>query len=116
MFDTDKDKKISFKEFLMVYNILAFGDTKQVLTQVFNAFDADRNGKISRKEMESALKDLTKLLDVTETTTEEMFKDMDENNDNTIDAKEFIDAIMEKGNAFGQNMAVKLVQMFNTVN
>ena len=66
--------------------------------------------------MESALKDLTKLLDVTETTTEEMFKDMDENNDNTIDAKEFIDAIMEKGNAFGQNMAVKLVQMFNTVN
>jgi len=115
VFDSNKDKKISFKEFFMVYHILAFGDTRQVLGQVFNAFDADLDGKISKKEMKAALKDFAKLLDLKEITSEEMFEEMDENHDNKIDAEEFITAVMDNKNVFGQNMAVRLVQMFNTI-
>ena len=99
----------------MVYHILAFGDTRQVLGQVFNAFDADLDGKISKKEMKAALKDFAKLLDLKEITSEEMFEEMDENHDNKIDTEEFINAVMDNKNVFGQNMAVRLVQMFNTI-
>ena len=115
VFDSNKDKKISFKEFFMVYHILAFGDFRQVLGQVFNAFDADLDGKISKKEMKAALKDFAKLLDLKEITSEEIFEEMDENHDNKIDAEEFITAVMDNKNVFGQNMAVRLVQMFNTI-
>ena len=46
VFDNDNNGKITFKEFMLVYNILAFGDIDETLGKMFLIFDIDYNGTI----------------------------------------------------------------------
>ncbi|CAF3166815.1 unnamed protein product [Rotaria socialis] len=50
-FDINRDKKISFCDFLSGLSITAKGDDKQKLAWTFNLYDTDGDGYISRQEM-----------------------------------------------------------------
>jgi len=114
VFDNDNNGKITFKEFMLVYNILAFGDIDETLGKVFLIFDIDYNGTISKKEMNRVMKDLSILFDERgkKAESEDVFKEMDGNKDQRITKEEFIKSIKE-GNKYGQNLANRLVQLYN---
>merc|ERR1712150_51804 len=117
VYDNDSNNKISFKEFIFVYNILAFGDIDETLGRMFQIFDIDHNGTICREEMKKVITDLAVLF---ETKTqgelvEAVFAEMDENRDERITREEFIKSIKE-GNKYGQDLAARLVRLHNTRN
>lgn len=50
-FDTDRDGRISFKEFLTALNITAKGNVQEKLHWAFGLYDTNGDGYISRQEM-----------------------------------------------------------------
>ena len=153
MFDCvePKDSKISFHEFMMVYNIMAFdghqtktetqimGEEEKYQTQImeeegksqsqkmdsmkklgksslifermFDLFDVDGDGVITKDEMKKVVKDLMIILEEDNDNAIEIFKQMDTNKDEKITKEEFVNSIMAD-NTFGQNLAAKLSELF----
>ena len=114
VFDNDNNGKITFQEFMLVYNILAFGETEEVLGRMFLIFDMEFNGTISKREMRKVIKDLSVLFNgrMEGHESENVFDEMDENKDDRITKEEFVKSIQE-GNKYGQNLASRLVLLYN---
>jgi len=51
MFDENNDEAVSFSEFLMVYWILMYGESRENLGLFFKLFDMDRDEKVNVKDM-----------------------------------------------------------------
>ena len=102
---------------MLVYNILAFGDIDETLGQMFQMFDIDNDGTICEGEMKKVIADLAVLFDddTEGDKCEEMFSEMDENQDQRITREEFVKSIKE-GNKYGQDLAARLVRLYNTRN
>ena len=102
---------------MIVYNIMAFSNAEVVIEKMFDIFDIDGNGKISKEEMKIVVKDLEILFqkDNDKKNYNDVFKQMDDNHDDFVDKTEFVEAIM-KHNVYGQNLALKLSQLFNSFN
>ena len=102
---------------MIVYNIMAFSNAEVVIEKMFDIFDIDGNGKISKEEMKIVVKDLEILFqkDNDKKNHNDVFKQMDDNHDDFVDKTEFVEAIM-KHNVYGQNLALKLSQLFNSFN
>ena len=157
MFDCvpPKDSKITFHEFMMVYNIMAFdghqtktetqimeeeekyqtqimeeegksqsqkmdsmkklGKSSLIFERMFDLFDVDGDGVITKDEMKKVVKDLMIILEEdninNNTNALEIFKQMDTNKDEKITKDEFVNSIMSD-NTFGQNLAAKLSELF----
>ena len=114
VFDNDNNGKITFEEFMLVYNILAFGEIEEVLGRMFLIFDVELNGTISKREMRRVIKDLSVLYGgiIENHESENVFDEMDENKDDRITKEEFVKSIQE-GNRYGQNLAARLVLLYN---
>ena len=120
MFDCNepKDSKISFVEFMMVYNIMVFqghhNDKKVLFEKMFDIFDVDGNGVITKHEMKTVVKDLMIILDDYNNNANalEIFHQMDQNSDDKIDRCEFVSSLMSN-NTFGQDLAAKCSQLFS---
>lgn len=120
MFDCDepKDSKISFVEFMMVYNIMVFhghhNDKKVLFERMFDIFDVDGNGVITKQEMKTVVKDLMIILEDYNNNANalEIFQQMDQNSDDQIDRSEFVSSLMSN-NTFGQDLAAKCSQLFS---
>ncbi|XP_071836101.1 dual oxidase 2-like isoform X2 [Apostichopus japonicus] len=59
--DKDKNGTISFREFLDVTVIFAEGKPEDKLEMMFNMYDVDNSGELSRKELEGMLKSLLEM-------------------------------------------------------
>ena len=119
MFDCDppKDSKITFPEFMMVYNIIVFdghhNDRKEFFERMFDLFDINGDGVITKNEMKKVVKDLMIILeDNNNAKALEIFKQMDTNKDERITKDEFVNSIMSN-NTFGQDLAAKCSQIFS---
>ena len=119
VFDCDepKDSKITFPEFMMVYNIMAFdghhNDRKVFFERMFDLFDVNGDGVITKNEMKKVVKDLMIILEEDNNNADalEIFKQMDANSDDKITKDEFVNSIMTN-NTFGQDLAAKCSQIF----
>ena len=119
VFDEDKDSKITFVEFMTVYNVIVFhgqnNDRRTFFERMFDIFDVDGDGIITKDEMKKVVKDLMIIMEEYNNNANalEIFQQMDSNSDDKIDKTEFVNAIMST-NTFGQDLAVKFSQLFNT--
>ena len=100
VFDLDKNGKIEFAEFALVYHTLKTKAGKEKLKEFFRVFDVNDNGFITREEMKRLVKNMYALLKfanpdvVAEKTIEDLaFSEMDKNGDGVITEKEFENAI-----------------------
>ena len=93
VFDTDKDGKIEFVEFMEVYNILTWTDIETVLGKLFDIFDVDRNNSISKREMKNVCADFSSLLKHNKAYSE-IFDKLDTDKDEKISKEEFISTIL----------------------
>ena len=62
MYDTNNDGSVAFVEFMVIFLILSEGEPDEVLGKLFNLFDVDRNGTITRKEMDRLVRDMYGLI------------------------------------------------------
>ena len=102
---------------MMVYNIIVFdghhNDRKILFERLFDIFDVDGDGVITKQEMEKVVKDLMIILEEYNNNANamEIFEQMDENKDDKIDRNEFV-AALKSNNTFGQDLAAKCSQLF----
>merc|ERR1712133_13002 len=108
--DIDDDSKVSYKEIMIVWCIVAFTDVETVLGKLFDVFDINGDGKVSKSEMKTVVKDLS-ILSGSNTNHEKIFEDMDKDKDNMVDKDEFVKAIQNR-NIYGQEIASKLAEIF----
>lgn len=103
LFDKNGDQKVDFDEFILGYSLLSNGSFESKCKATFDIIDEDRNGQLSREELERYLSSLLKALDATNLTPpkvsvqvrvgeflDELFKLADVNGDNQISAEEFL--------------------------
>ena len=102
----------------MVYNIIVFdghqNDRKEFFERMFDLFDIDGDGVITKNEMKKVVKDLMIILEEYNNNANalEIFQQMDTNSDEKITKDEFVNSIMSN-NTFGQDLAAKCSQIFS---
>ena len=86
--DEDGNQEIDFQEFLflMARNMQDI-DEEKVITQGFSVFDTDGDGKISLDDLRTVMNSLGEQL--TDEQIAEIIKDIDKNDDDTINFEEF---------------------------
>lgn len=81
MIDADSSGTINFDEFLnLMYG--KYPDQDDELRSVFQVFDKDNNGYITKDELKKAMEKMNQ--DVTDEDIEEMMKEADVNNDGQV--------------------------------
>jgi Ca2+-binding EF-hand superfamily protein len=99
MYDTDRNGRIEFPEFLSALSVIARGKFDEKLAWTFRLYDLDQDGCISKNEMTIVVDALYRMLDNTVTFPEGqetpqkrvdyLFELMDKNLDGRIDFEEF---------------------------
>ena len=90
--DNDGNNEIDFEEFLilMARNMQDI-DEEKVISQGFNVFDQDGDGKISLDDLRTVMESLGEQLN--ENQLAEIIKEVDTNDNDTIDFAEFQELI-----------------------
>ena len=115
---------------MLVYSILTWGEAEKIVEKLFDVFDVDGTGRVSKDEMKSVVRDLHVLLKhlynsyskynlnllfssgkPTESDTV-LFEQMDKNHDEFVDKSEFVSAILEYNSVYGQNLACLFAKLF----
>merc|ERR1712141_130531 len=98
----NNDIFISFDELLTVIYISSSGSPEENLKLIFNIFDTNKDGHITKRELKKIFRDFFQLLKVDQksgksekTMREEMMKELDENEDGNISEEEFIKRIKQ---------------------
>ena len=80
---------------------------------MFEIFDIDGDGCITKDEMKTVVRDLMIILEEYNNNANylEIFNQMDINSDDKIDKNEFVSAILTN-NTFGQDLAAKFAHLF----
>jgi len=100
-FDTSGDGRIDFREFMTGLSITSRGTTKERLNWAFSLYDSDSNGMITRDEMLKVISCIYKMvgdahswpadISTPEKRVDNIFKEMDTNNDGVLALEEFIE-------------------------
>ena len=99
-FDTNADGSIDFREFLCVISISYKGKIEERLERVFNMYDLDRDGFVTKEEMVGILKSIYKMVGMVlkmpkdeatpEKRMEKIFRQMDGDRDGRLSLEEFV--------------------------
>lgn len=100
-FDRDNSGIIDFPEFIVAFNIISNGDMKKRLEWMFEVFDLNKDGVIDKQEIAIIIKAILKMNrkklvgdQTQETKIEEIFENLDTNENNKICEKEFVENCM----------------------
>ena len=116
-FDTDKNGKIDFVEFILAINITFSGTKMEKLKYAFELFDVDGNGIIDQEEMSRIVLAMYELIgkknsnpkDTPEERTKIIFSQMDTNGDGYLTEEEFLLGV-EKDNELSNLLAPHLLE------
>ncbi|TRY78225.1 hypothetical protein TCAL_04247 [Tigriopus californicus] len=101
MFDSNKDRKLDFEEFILATSIRLEGDqaegSREKLKWLFeNVYDKDHSGVVNRSELEQILTSLMRQENIPASSYKEVmidiFQEMDANRDGKISQREFVEA------------------------
>ncbi|XP_075325861.1 guanylyl cyclase-activating protein 2-like [Odontesthes bonariensis] len=98
-FDTNKDNKIDFMEFVAAVNLILRGKLEDKLRWSFKVYDRDGNGSLTRQEVRHIIKIINKIKrhkdpNVSEnidSICQRLFELVDKNHDDQISLEEFIE-------------------------
>ncbi|KAF3686187.1 Guanylyl cyclase-activating protein 2 [Channa argus] len=98
-FDTNKDGKIDFMEYVAAVNLVFRGKLEDKLKWSFKVYDRDRNGCLDRHEIRHVVKIIYKIKkqnnpDISESTDyicDRIFEVLDKNRDSQISLEEFME-------------------------
>jgi len=97
-FDTNKDGKIDFREFICGMSITCRGSIDMRLSWAFSLYDLDGNGYISSNELHEIVSAIRKSLgssdqslNEAEVTTQGLFKEIDKDSDGRLSLEEFLE-------------------------
>ncbi|CAG5849962.1 unnamed protein product [Menidia menidia] len=98
-FDTNKDGKIDFMEFVAAVNLILRGKLEDKLKWSFKVYDRDGNGSLTRQEVRHIIKIINKIKkhedpDLTgdvDNICERIFELVDKNHDDQISLEEFLE-------------------------
>jgi len=88
LYDYNHDGTISWREYVCVIALIMAGNTKEKIKLIFNCFDEDGSGSLSREEFTLAAKRFCDMQSP-EKFTDQVFKACDENGDGSVSLKEF---------------------------
>ena len=118
VFDVNSDGVVDFVEFMVAFIILSEGEPDEVLGKLFNLFDVDQNGTITKKEMARLVKDMYGLLkkddpnvNAIDFIAKSTFAEMDKDEDGKITTEEFIAACLGEQD-FSKMLANKAIDIF----
>jgi len=86
-------------------------ETKDSYKVVFDMFDQDKSGSISRSELENACSKLGVTLDTEE--LERVMKTVDEDGNDQIEFDEFLELMKDLGNQSAEDKEQELIDAFN---
>jgi len=100
-FDRDKNGYISFEEFVVGLSILSRGTTEEKLRWVFDLYDVDQDGLLTKEDIEQVVGSVYEMMGsptdppIEENTVQEhidfVFNKMDDNGDGFITLQEFLE-------------------------
>ncbi|EFA83231.1 calcium-binding protein [Heterostelium album PN500] len=99
VFDKNKDNTINFQEFVCGLSVITRGTPEEKIEFAFSLYDLDGNGYITKKEMESILESMYRLVGPFVTCSgkrldqqdmiDDFFEKMDDNGDGMISLEEY---------------------------
>ena len=92
--DTNNNNRIDYNEFLSLCIGEATIANEEYVRYVFNSFDLNRNGSISREEFNQILQAYCSDFRCNEELVEEIMRQNDKNKDGVIDFSEFREAML----------------------
>jgi Ca2+-binding EF-hand superfamily protein len=111
IYDTDLDGKISFREFLIALNTMKTGSAEENLRLIYRLFDVNSDGCVEKEELERVAKELSKLGEVSEGTTQRAFIEIDTDMDGCLSLQEFVEAGLQQKVA-ATSLIVKVIDIF----
>merc|ERR1711884_932111 len=103
IYDENGDGHVNFVEFMVVYTIMAGGDSEDILKKIFRLFDVNSDGSISKKEMKRLVKDMYGLLkredpklSAADLVAKSAFAEMDKDEDGKVTVEEFVIACLSE--------------------
>ncbi|KAK3095372.1 hypothetical protein FSP39_013891 [Pinctada imbricata] len=97
--DKDGSEILDFNDFLHIMTMKMTGkDSKEDIQKAFKLFDDDDSGKINRKKLKNAAKDLG--LELTKQQLQELIDVADLDKDGEVNEREFINIIMKRKNLY----------------
>jgi len=111
IYDTDLDGKISFREFFIALNTMKTGSAEENLRLIYRLFDVNSDGCVEKEELERVAKELSKLGEVTEGTTQRAFIEIDTDMDGCLSLQEFVEAGLQQKVA-ATSLIVKVIDIF----
>ncbi|KAF8665776.1 hypothetical protein AX16_000223 [Volvariella volvacea WC 439] len=101
VFDTDGNKEIDFREFIVALSITSRGDVDEKLKWAFQLYDINKDGKITHEEMLEIVRAIYKMTgemvklppdeDTPEKRVDKIFRNMDRNKDESLTYDEFVE-------------------------
>merc|ERR1712018_633506 len=103
MCDANDDGVIDFKEFMVTLYVISRGPKEKSLEKIFEMFDIDDNGTVSKKELSHIVRYVFRMFfnnqdnsdrELEEELAVQAFHEMDANADGKVTKEEFINACM----------------------
>jgi len=90
LYDFNHDNTITWKEYICVCALIMAGSVKDKMRLIFNCFDEDGNGTLSRDEFLSAAKRFSSRQDSLDPFVDKVFRACDADGDNKVTLEEFM--------------------------
>eukprot|EP01125_Pyxidicula_operculata_P016831 TRINITY_DN5831_c0_g2_i2.p1 TRINITY_DN5831_c0_g2~~TRINITY_DN5831_c0_g2_i2.p1 ORF type:complete len:133 (+),score=18.92 TRINITY_DN5831_c0_g2_i2:278-676(+) len=101
LYDCDHSGTITWREYICVITLIMAGTIEDRVRLIFNCFDADGNGVLTKDEFKKAAKNFSDLNgDEIDDFTEKVFRECDKNGDKEVSYKEFHNWVISHQDSF----------------